>query len=194
MESVAVSHHSSQTASLQPAKLQLMVWTSFPKAYYVLLTLPFILSLPLVRSQDRPHFAFLTLAMQRTDTSLLFHPTPLWLWKRIAMKGLCLLRSACPAHACLTPHALGCTAAEESVSPQASGQPSTAAYATCCACVTWVSVLTLEVPLAGYTPIALAFKQLSMKIVGPINITLESKMFTLRSFNWYEWTSSFKQA
>lgn len=137
MESVAVSHHSSQTASLQPAKLQLMVWTSFPKAYCVLLTLPFTLSLPLVRSQDRPHFAFLTLAMQRTDTSLLFHPTPLWLWERIAMKGLCLLRSACPAHACLTPHALGCTAAEESVSPQASGQPSTAAYATCCACVTW---------------------------------------------------------
>lgn len=98
------------------------------------------------------------------------------------MKGLCLLRSACPAHACLTPDTLGCTATQESVIPQGSGQSSTAAYATCCACVTWVSVLILEVPPIGYTPIALAFKQLSMKIVGPINITLESKMFTLRSF------------
>lgn len=125
-----------------------------------LLTLVFIFSLPLVSSQDRPHFVFLFLKPQGHSSIGFFYwiypnigrevsrykpfSSPLWLWDRIAMKGLCLVRSACPVPSCtcLTyPRLLGMHGhgmeepglpMEELVGTQGPGQTSTAARATVC--------------------------------------------------------------
>lgn len=116
------------------------------KHFTGLLALLFIFSPPLISSQDRPYVVFLFLNPQAHSFIRFFYwihpnighevsrqepfPSPLWLWVRIALKGLCLVRYALCHHACIR-LILG-SWAEESVGTQGPGQTSTAARATMC--------------------------------------------------------------
>lgn len=109
MTTVRLCHPSLQNCSSRFDPYSLKHWTGF-------LTLVFIFSQPLVSSQDRPHFVFLCLKPRGHSSIRFFYwiypnvghevsrykpfSPPLWLWDRIAMKGLFLVRSACPVALC----------------------------------------------------------------------------------------------
>lgn len=131
-------------------------------------------------------------------------PSPSSLWDRIAIKRLCPARSACPVPWCrhLTcpwgarSGRVGARATQGGACRSSGARPNRpcSRAAACCSCsyATSGAALTLNVPPVGCTPTALAFKQLSMKIVPHRNMTLWSKTFILRTFVLM-WVSVFIQ-
>lgn len=188
-------------------KIAAYVWAFSLKHWTSLLTLFFTSSLPPASSKGTPQVGSPFPKSPRTLFYQIIYPTaghevsrhepfpsPPSLWDRIVTKRFCPVRSACPVPSCrhLTcpwgarSWCVGARATYGGVCRHRgtwTNRHSSRAAACCfCSYATWGSALTLNVPPVGCTPTVLASKQLSMKTVLHINITLWSKTLILRTF------------